>query len=175
MHSIRFPIATTFLVCCFSLLCALFIGSCEKDDICVDGDTPLLIIRFYDQADPESTKSVNGIRVIGIGNGSTVNTFTDRSTLDSIGLPLRLDMGTSDFILIRDSEDDTGMEIGNIDTVRFTYTAGSKFVSRACGFIGQYEDLSSQLTADTDNWIQSIEISTPFVQSIDSAHVKIFH
>jgi hypothetical protein len=175
MRSIRFPIATTLVLCSLALLCAFFIVSCEKDDICVDGDTPLLIIRFYDQANPESTKSVNGIRVIGIGNGSPVNTFTDRSSLDSISLPLRLDMGATDFIIIRDSEDDNGMEIGNTDTVRFTYSPGRSFVSRACGFIGQYEDLTSQLTTDTDNWIQSIEIAAPLVQSIDSAHVKIFH
>ena len=175
MHSIRFPIATILVFCSLALLCAFITVSCEKDDICVDGDTPLLIIRFYDQADPESTKSVNGIRVIGVGNGSPVNTFSDRSTLDSIGLPLRLDMGATDFVLIRDSEDDNGMEIGNTDTLQFTYTPGRSFVSRACGFIGQYEELSSQLTADTDNWIQSIEITSPLVQSIDSAHVKIFH
>ena len=33
------------------------ISACEKDDICVDGDTPLLIIRFYDAADSATLKS----------------------------------------------------------------------------------------------------------------------
>ncbi|MBT8234713.1 MAG: hypothetical protein KJO04_00845 [Bacteroidia bacterium] len=152
-----------------------FLFGCEKDDICVDGDTPLLIIRFYDQANPESTKTVPGIRVTGIGNGEPITSFADRSTLDSIGIPLRLDMGVTELVFITNSEDDEGTEIGNQDTLRFTYTPTSTFVSRACGFIGQYEDLNSVLTADANNWIQSIEISTPFVQSIDSAHVKIFH
>ena len=175
MHIRPFPITSILIICSLSLLTAIFIAGCEKDDICVDGDTPLLIVRFYDQADPESTKTVTGIRVIGIGNGAPLTSFADRSTLDSIGIPLRLDMGTTDFVFISNSEDDNGMEIGNQDTLRFTYTPSSAFVSRACGFIGQYEDLSSALTADADNWIQNIEISTPFVQSIDSAHVKIFH
>lgn len=175
MHSRPFPITSILIVCSLTLLSVIFMAGCEKDDICVDGNTPLLIVRFYDQADPESTKTVAGIRVIGIGNGAAVSSFADRSTLDSIGIPLRLDMGTTEFIFITNSEDDNGMEIGNQDTLRFTYIPSSTFVSRACGFIGQYEDLSSELTSDADNWIQSIEISTPFVQSIDSAHVKIFH
>lgn len=175
MHSRTFPIASILLLSSLSLLAAIFIAGCEKDDICVDGDTPLLIIRFYDQANPESAKTVPGIRVTGIGNGGPITSFADRSTLDSIGIPLRLDMGVSEFVFITNSEDDNGAEIGNQDTIRFTYTPTSTFVSRACGFIGQYEDLNSELTADADNWIQNIEISTPFVQSIDSAHVKIFH
>ena len=33
----------------FLLLLFLILLSCEKDDICVDGDTPHLIIRFYDK------------------------------------------------------------------------------------------------------------------------------
>ena len=175
MHRRPFPLASLLILCSLALLLALFLFGCEKDDICVDGDTPLLIVRFYDQADPESIKTVAGIRVIGIGNGNPVSTFADRSTLDSIAIPLRLDIGATDFVFITNSEDDDGLEIGNQDTLRFTYTPSSTFVSRACGFIGQYDSLGAVLTTDPDNWIQSVEISRPDVQSIDSAHVKIFH
>jgi len=151
-----------------------FLG-CEKDDICVDGDTPLMIVRFYDAADPGSLKQVSGLRVIGIDNGNPVDTFADRSSTDSIGLPLRLDSSVSSFVFILDSADDNGMETGNPDTLDFQYEIRPQFISRACGFIGTYDNVQQTITPDGESWISSVEITRAFVQSSDSAHVKIFH
>ena len=64
------------------LLYPLF--SCEKDDICVDGDTPLLVIRFFDSTQPETPKAVSKLRVIGLGNGDPVPTIADRANLDQL-------------------------------------------------------------------------------------------
>lgn len=149
--------------------------SCEKDDICVDGDTPLLIVRFYDAAEPGSLKQANGLRVIGIGNGNPVDTFADRSTTDSIGIPLRLDDNVTSFVFILDSADENEMETGNPDTLSFQYEVGSQFISRACGFIGTYDSIQQTITPDSENWISSVEITRAFVQFSDSTHVKIFH
>ena len=151
-----------------------FLG-CAKDDICVDGDTPLMIVRFYDAADPTNLKQVSGLRVIGIGNGNPVGTFSDRTATDSIGLPLRLDETATSFVFILNSADDDGMETGNPDTLRFQYDIESQFISRACGFVGVYNNLQETSTPDSDNWISDIEISRAFVQFSDSTHVKIFH
>ena len=41
------------LMACMAVVC-LLVSACEKDDICVDGDTPLLVITFYDYTVPES-------------------------------------------------------------------------------------------------------------------------
>jgi len=157
------------------LILLLPVLACEKDDICVDGDTPLMIVRFYDAADPSSLKQVSGLRVVGIGNGSPVGTFADRSSTDSIGLPLRLDESTTSFAFILNSADDEGMETGNIDTLSFQYDIQSQFVSRACGFIGTYDNLQPTITPDSESWISSVEITRALVQFSDSAHVKIFH
>ena len=134
-----------------------------------------MIVRFYDASDPEVFKQVDGLRIIGIGNGSPVDTFSDRTSTDSIGLPLRLDSNVSAFTFILNSADDNGMEAGNMDTLNFQYDIGPRFISRACGYIGVYQDLGSTLAQDSENWIQSIEITNPIVQSTDSVHVKIFH
>lgn len=162
----------------FSLILMLvlpFLG-CEKDDICVDGDTPLLIVRFYDAADTVSLKQVNGLRVIGIGNGNPVDTFSDRSATDSIGLPLRLDSNTTSFAFILNSADDgDGLETGNPDTLSFQYDIQSQFISRACGFVGTYENLQQSVLPDSESWISDVEVTRAFVQFSDSAHVKIFH
>lgn len=153
----------------------LFSG-CEKDDICVEGDTPLLVIRFYDADNPTETKTVSSLRVLGLGQSNTVDTFTDRSTLDSIAIPLRINQPDTSFLLISESaNDEDQMETGNIDTLIFTYNTEEVFVSRACGFIANYNDLSDTLTPDSDNWIQSIEIINSTINSQSSAHVQIFH
>jgi len=149
--------------------------ACEKDDICVDGDTPLMIIRFYDNENPSELKAVPSLRVIGLGQSSTVNTFTDRTSLDSIALPLRINEANTGFILTSDSADEDDLETGNNDTLTFDYSTLEIFISRACGFIANYDDLGELLTSDSENWIQNIEIVSPLIQQQDSAHVKIFH
>ena len=153
----------------------LFIYACEKDDICVEGDTPLLIIRFYDSENPTELKSVSSLRVIGIGQTDPVDTFTDRSSLDSISIPLRINQPDTGFLIISESADEDDLETGNIDTLTFTYNTEEVFVSRACGFVANYNDLSDSLTTGSENWIQDIEIINSTINSQISAHVQIFH
>lgn len=160
------------MVCSLSLM---LLGGCEKDDICVDGDTPLLIIKFFDAENPLDAKSVNRLRVLGLGKDEAVDTFTDRSTLDSIAIPLRPGETETTFIMILDSQDDEEQEIGNPDTVRFDYQTREVFISRACGFVAQYDELESQLQTGSENWIQNIEVEYTSVQNLDSTHVSIFH
>ncbi len=168
----RKPLFLAWWLC--GLTSFLFFG-CEKDDICVDGDTPLLVIRFFDSAQPETSKAVDQLRVIGLENGDPVPTFADRSSLDSIALPLRPGEAETTFILIRDSQDEDGVETGNADTLRLSYRTSEVFISRACGFIANYEDLEGTLETGSENWIQSIEVDTTSVQNQDRSHVSIFH
>lgn len=154
---------------------ALVFIHCEKDDICVDGNTPLLIIRFYDAESATMLKEVPSLRVVGLGQSSTVNTVADRTSLDSIAVPLRINEATTSFLLIMDSADEDEAETGNIDTLTFNYATNEVFISRACGFVANYDGLSDELTVESENWIQNIEIVSSLIQKQDSAHVKIFH
>lgn len=174
-HSFLLAYKSAFLllIILFGLLAV--ISACEKDDICVDGDTPLLVIRFYDIAQPDQSKAVEKLRVLGLGQDSPVNTFADRSNLDSISLPLRSGESETTFILILDSQEEEGSETGNADTLRFDYQTREVFVSKACGFIANYVELESQLQSTGENWIQNIEILNATIKTQDSAHVSIFH
>ncbi|WP_299799052.1 DUF6452 family protein [uncultured Maribacter sp.] len=154
----------------------MFTSSCEKDDICVEGDTPLLVIEFYDIDDTETLKEVKTLRVVGVGQNVTVNTVTDRSNLSTISIPLKTDEDATSFILISDSADsEDGTETGNLDTINFSYSRIEDFLSRGCGFVVNYDELQANATADSDNWIQDIEITQSLVTNSDSTHVKIFH
>jgi hypothetical protein len=159
-------------------------GACEKDDICIDGDTPLLVIRFYDVNNPTVLKKASKFRIVGIGQNTTVTTVSDRTDTDSIAIPLKVSENATGFYFINnssnvettDSEGETiTVEGGNLDTLYLNYNRTDKFVSRACGYIANYDDLSSNLEIGTDNWIKDIEIVTPLIENSTAAHVKIFH
>jgi hypothetical protein len=163
----------------FSILIFLYlltVASCEKDDICVEGNTPLMVIEFFDINNRDNLKNVTTLRVVGEGQTVTVNTVTDRTNLNKIIIPLKTAADTTGFLLIANSaSNDDGFEIGNIDTVSFNYARLEDFKSRACGFIINYEELNGVFQTDTDNWIQDIEIMRTEIINSDSTHVKIFH
>tara|TARA_R110002051_G_scaffold8755_2_gene36011 strand:+ start:11945 stop:12451 length:507 start_codon:yes stop_codon:yes gene_type:complete len=151
-------------------------ASCEKDDICVEGDTPLLVIEFYNISDTTTLKNVPTIRVAGVGKIVTVNTVADRTALSTISIPLKSDEDTTSFIMISGSASaEDGSETGNIDTINFSYQRIEDFLSRGCGFVINYDSLQASLKVDTDNWIKDIEIIKSQITNSDSTHVKIYH
>lgn len=157
-------------------LIIITIASCEKDDICVEGDTPLLVIEFYNISDPSSSKTVPTLRVVGVGQNITVNTVTDRTAQSTISIPLKTDEDITSFIMINSSASaEDGSETGNIDIINFSYKRLEEFLSRGCGFVVNYNELQANVTTDTSNWIQDIEITRTQVINSDSTHVKIFH
>ena len=155
----------------FIVLGIISFAACEKDDICVDGDEPLLVIRFYDITDTTEFKDVTNLEVRGLISPDTLDVISN-ADLDSIAIPLRADASFTSFVISRqESSDDTE----NIDVLTFSHETKDVFISRACGFIANYENLSSELTTDSDNWIESIEIVNTTIENSDTAHVKIFH
>ena len=90
----------------------VYFSSCEKDDICVDGDTPNLVIGFFDSADTTLAKVVPSLRIKEIQLDTVINTITDRSSnLDSIGVPLRTNTASTSFAFIIDSADDADTDL----------------------------------------------------------------
>ena len=152
-------------------------SACEKDDICVDGDTPLMIVGFYDANDPTTAKAVTALRVAGLGKTTTVDTFTDRADLDSIAIPLNPATTEATFILISNSAtSEEGAETGNLDTLRLTYGVDEEFVSRACGFVARYNTLNTDFFPGSESWIREVTIENPIVENpITTLHVKILH
>ena len=148
-------------------------SACEKDDICVDGDTPLLVLRFYDKDDTTEVKAVSDLEVKGL-NGTEALAAIPNASADSIVIPLRADTGTTSFSLSRNLTP-TDENTANIDTITFNYETREIFVSRACGFIVNYDGLNGSTASDADVWIDEIRIVTPLVENSSSAHVKILH
>ena len=136
------------------------ISSCEKDDICVESNTPSLIIRFYDNDLQTEIKQVIGLTVWADGKDSLyVN-----QALDSIVIPLDL---TKDNTLYKFSTNSIE------DEINFTYTRSDIFVSRSCGYKTIFENL--QIDSNTDNWIKNININNSTIDNETTAHITIFH
>ncbi|SDQ94310.1 DUF6452 family protein [Flagellimonas zhangzhouensis] len=157
-----------------------YVSSCEKDDICVDGDTPYLVIGFYDIADTTEFKEVSSLRIKAIDNDSVLDndSFNDRAdSPDSLLVPLRIDNTNTSYQFILDSEDDseTDQETGNIDTLIISYSTREAFVSRACGFVMNYDGINIALPSGSENWIQDIKVVESTVENTNNIHVKIFH
>ncbi len=158
-------------------------SSCERDDICVEGDTPLLVIGFFDVEDTLSFKPVPGFRLRAIDNDSVLNNvslyqFSDRSTEnDSILIPLQIATNSTSFEFITNSSDDdmTGEETGTVDVLNFNYTVNSEFITRACGFIANFDGLEINQETGGTGWIQEIRIVESNIQRTNQIHVKVLH
>ncbi len=160
-----------------SIMGCILLTQCEKDDVCVEGDTALLHIAFYDKDATDEQplpKVVNKLRVISVDENATVNTFTDRSSQDDILIPLDSRKNIGDFILISNSATEDNLETGQIEDIRISYTPEAVYISRACGFVGQYADLGIEQTG-LSSWISNIEINNTRIDNSDEIHVSIFH
>ncbi len=153
------------------LCCIGIISSCEKDDICVEGNTPLLIVRFYDETDTTQTKAVSNLTIQGVGN----ELLFPVASADSIAIPLKtLENSTAFTLTLNGASTDTTV-VKNPDTVTFTYTVKEVFISRACGYIANFTNINASVTSDSDNWIKQIIIQQQNVENETSAHIKIYH
>lgn len=154
------------------LLGILSFSACEKDDICIDADTPRLVIQFYDAVDTTQLKDVQNLVVIGLDEMGLRDTIPN-AALDSIVLPLRPTATSTRFTLRRQLDDNDK----NIDTITFNYDTKEIFASRACGFIVNYENLQASLTEKNPDslWIKGVTIDTSLIENSASTHVKIFH
>ncbi len=143
----------------FIILIILIVGiSCEKDDICVESVTPKLIIRFYDNNNPTETKTVSSLTVTS-GN----NTIINEQSTDSIAIPLDVNNLQTVYTLTNDMTD---------DTLTISYGINEVYVSRSCGFIANYNQLT---TNNTSNWIQDIQVISQTIENENQAHVQIRH
>lgn len=164
MSKFKFPLVILLGILAFS--------ACEKDDICIDADTPRLVIQFYDVNDTTQLKDVQNLVVIGLDEMGVRDTIPNIA-LDSIILPLRSSATSTSFTLKRA----LSITDKNTDTITFNYGAKEVFKSRACGYVVNYENLQAALTIKNPDslWIKDIIIDPALIENSATTHVKILH
>ncbi len=152
------------------ILGLLLLTSCERDDICIEPTTPKLIIRFYDANNPTNLKDVKLLSVWATGKDTLVN--YNSLTTDSIAIPLAVNATFTEYHFKSNTID--GSIVNNmIDALTINYTTEDIFVSRSCGYKTIFNNTT--VTANTNNWIQSINVLNPNINNEILAHVKIYH
>ncbi len=150
---------------------AIVLSSCERDDICIDDTTPNFVLRFFDNDDPTDFKTINQLSI----KSTTSITAGDSllfSSVDSISIPVNTTTNSTQYILTVNSNDASTL---NRDTLTITYVAQDVFVGRSCGFKSIFNNVTYNVTVDSDNWIQGIEVVTDQIENETQAHLKILH
>ena len=161
----------------------IFLTGCEKDDICPESTqtTPRLVITFYDIDNTQERKNVESLAVYAVRDNELV-LIEDISgiTTDSIAIPLRNDIGLSNFKFIKNYSVENDVIFGDSNHIYIDYEINDVFISRACGFIANYSIttlLNYDLMADPPitGWITGYEIINSTVTNENQSHVKILH
>jgi len=166
------------LVLIFSII---FLTSCEKDDICPESTqtTPRLVITFYDVDNTQERKNVESLAIYAVRDNELILIEDiDGVTTDSVAIPLRNDIGISNFKFIKNYSVENDIIFGDQNHIYIDYEINNVFVSRACGFIANYSILSLILVLQDYpivEWISGYEIVNPIVTNENQAHVKILH
>ena len=168
-----------YLIITFSMFVA-----CEKDDLCAETTptTPQLIISFKDANNTTESKTVESLAVFAIENNDLIliETINGINT-DSIAIPLNNDVEVSNFKFYKNYSIIDGVVEGDENHIYLEYNAVEVFISRACGFINNYIDLSvfnydpNTFGTPAGNWISGCEVINPIIENENQAHVNIFH
>ena len=153
------------------LIILIFLLACEPDDICLSeiDDTPKLLIGFYDK-NSGNLKEVENLKIQGLDNDQ-VYVF---ETIDSIGIPLINNKNLTTFNLTKNFEEDN-VDSGNNDKMFVNYNPNWIYISRACGYITNYDIDNLIIENDIENWIIDSEIITNSIKDEENIHVKIYH
>tara|TARA_R110002012_G_scaffold270484_2_gene454894 strand:- start:715 stop:1269 length:555 start_codon:yes stop_codon:yes gene_type:complete len=183
----RFLKSILLLLCCFFI-----VTTCEKDDICANSTptTPRMVVSFKDIVVRENLKTVNNFRAQGVGNDAVLTGFNNVDVSEVI-LPLKIDVPnieiTTQYELSKDVNevDDNGtpndpsddIELVNSDIITITYIVREIYVSPACGYKVQFENVSITIEPDADNWILLSEPENDNLIITDETitHYNLFH
>jgi len=169
------------------LLIVLSIHSCEKDDICAatTATTPRLLVSFNDNVLRDNQKNVTGFVAAGFELTTALEDYSLVTTAEAI-IPLRTDANETKYRLFKDYEiDDNGtpddtsddFQTGNEDVITISYTIKDVFVSPACGYKVQYENVSITIEPDGDNWLlfQEVLNDNLIIADETTTHFNLYH
>lgn len=129
----------------------LLLTSCGgDDDICMNSDsTPRLLLKFKNASNDLET-TVDTLYVdVDYGKNSLTNIVTEAASLDSILVPLKVDNSPYTDIYIK------RRKVGPQSKIRVNYNTKSIYVSPACGFKINYDNLNAELLQSDP--VQSIQ------------------
>ncbi len=144
----------------------ILLFACQEDDVCVEGSTPNLVIKFKSESgDTIITRDTLLVQYHDSDNLLDTIRFYGQ---DSITIPLRIDGGHIGFGFLESTQDGASK-----DSLAMNYTPNLEYVSKACGLKQVFESVSYQLVyADS---IQNIEALTPNIINSNEVHLYLLY
>lgn len=146
------------------MLATMMISCGSDDDICLSGEaTPRMKLKFKTKS-TGNQRTLDSIFVkIDYGQGQ-VSVIENRVKTDSLLIPLRVD--NHPFTQMFVSTDSSPG--ASVSTITINYTTNSFYVSPACGFAINYQDISA--TVDSANPVLDIEKNQNEINDEDKTH-----
>ena len=155
----------------FYSLLIIFLFNCEKDDICLEGTpgTPRLIIRFFDQNEKVTLKSLSNVTIKALGKDEDYTVFSR----DSLGIPLKL---VSNSTIYTFSHFDNTANHEKIDTLKFNYKREDYYINRSCGFLSNLIFTAPAIEIlDKESVFLGFNILKDTIKNENQAHLAIYH
>lgn len=145
-------------------------SACEKDDFCLQNPiTPSLVIRFYDETNRNTIKSVSRLSLIA--ESKTDSLFTNIST-DSIAIPLN-SLDSKTVYILKMNNIDGNFANNKIAKLTIEYDPIEEFVSRSCGFKITFNNVNF---SSDNSWILDFDPTTlTTIDNQNAAHIQIYH
>ena len=150
--------------------CCLFLFSCGNDEECRKDNFVRLYAGFYTiktdtitGVSAESKLSVDSITIKGVNVDSLL--YNNSKKLNAVQLQLNKLKAQSDFVFVFNNV---------IDTVKFSYSSEETYLSFECGTLTPFT-LDALNSKHTTNYIDSIIITSPEVNTADVENIKIYH
>jgi hypothetical protein len=157
-----------------ALLVTMWFG-CERDEICIQENTPRLIIKFFDKDDPSRTKAVPFLAVRVAGQEDFYYDPGNKQSPDSIIVPLEV---TKDRTIIELVLNATDIDPDNNESnfIEIVSERQDVFISESCGFKTVYNNAVFTLD-QTKSWISTIEAANIPQNIVDEKrrHLKVYH
>lgn len=152
------------------LIIVLFLFSCEKDDICLEGTpaTPRMIILFKDHENPQIKKSVSELLIRGLGREDSLTVYSG----DSIAIPLKNNYEFTQYEFILNASSPTLS-----DSLQINHQQFDTYINRACGYKSNFvleNPFYFQLTQGK-GWIKSIIKIRDTLSDEKSSHLAVYH
>ena len=155
----------------FYSLFIIFLFNCEKDDICLEGTpgTPRLIIRFFDQNEKFTTKSLSNVSLKALSEDEEYIVFSG----DSLAIPLKLVSNTTIYTFTY-LDDSANQE--KIDTLKFNYNREDYYINRGCGFLSNLIFTTPAVEIlDKESIFLGFNVLKDTIKNENQAHLAVYH
>lgn len=154
----------------FILSVLTLLASCEEDDICLDGKTPQLYLKFQNQS-PATEGRMDSLIVYrkeANGNFEMVLAKAQLNAIDSTKVSLRIDEVNQTELILTTRRNESAL----YDTLRINYDRNVVYGSKACGYKVNY--IQAEYSITQQFFVDKEELDTNITNE-EAPHLLLYY